>query len=452
MMKEEVKNRLEKDKASYLLAQYVDIHGTPRCKGIPARAFDNFVNGSAGFAGAAVWGMGQGPHSNDMIAIPDLDTYTPLLWEDGVVRFACDIQVNGKEWPYCSRTILKRAINDLYREGYVMMVGIEAEHMLVTRKDDGTLRPFNPDGFDTMKKPCYDFKSLAANMKYLRTLIDYMERLGWGPYASDHEDGNGQYEVNWNFSDALTLADRYTFFKMMTSQVARRFGAIATHMPKPFAHLTGNGSHLHFSLWDPTEKTNLFRDDKDKRGLGMSKLAYHFLGGLISHAPALTCLVAPTVNCYKRLSVGELLTGGSSGFSWTPACISYGGNNRTQMFRAPESGRFECRTVSGAVNPYLGIAAFITAGLDGLRKKIDPGEPNTTNLYDLTLEEIAQRNLRFIPQSLDEALGEFEKDEVIQSSLGSALTNEFLQVKKREWIQYHSRISRWEEEEYLTRF
>ena len=238
----------------------------------------------------------------------------------------------------------------------------------------------------------------------------------------------------------------------MTSQVARRFGAIATHMAKPFAHLTGNGSHLHFSLWDQTEKTNLFRDDKDKRGLGMSKLAYHFLGGLISHAPALTCLVAPTVNCYKRLSVGELLTGGSSGFSWTPACISYGGNNRTQMFRAPESGRFECRTVSGAVNPYLGIAAFITAGLDGVRKKIDPGEPNTTNLYDLTLEEIAQRNLRFIPQSLDEALGEFEKDEVMQSSLGPALTNEFLQVKKREWIQYHSRISRWEEEEYLTRF
>ena len=449
---EPIKARLEREKVDYMLAQYVDIHGTPRCKGVPARLFGDFVEGSAGFAGAAVWGMGQGPHSHDMIAIPDLATYTLVPWEEGVVRFVCDIQVDGEEWPYCSRTVLKRAIAELGRDGYTMMVGLEAEHMLVKRKDDGSLVPFDPEGFDTMAKPCYDFKSLAANMSYLRTLLRYMEELGWEPSASDHEDANAQYEVNWRFSDALMTADRYTFFKMMTSQVARRFGAIATHMPKPFAHLTGNGSHFHFSLWDPAGKRNLFLDENDKRGLGMSGLAYHFLGGLIAHAPALTCVVAPTVNCYKRLSVGEFLTGVSSGFTWTPACISYGDNNRTQMFRTPEPGRFECRAVSGAVNPYLGIAAFITAGLDGVRRKLDPGEPNVINLYDLTLDEVEQRKLRFIPQSLPEAMQELEQDEVIQSALGASLAKEFLKVKRQEWVQFHNKVTRWEEDSYLTRF
>jgi glutamine synthetase len=453
MTADEIRSRVRKDKVDYLLAQYVDIHGTPRCKGVPARALDLLLGGSAGFAGAAVWGMGQGPHDHDMIALPDLDSYTPVPWETGVARLACDITVDGKPWPYCPRTALRRAIAELARDGYVMMVGAEAEHFLVRRRDGGDIAPFDPDGVDTMDKPCYDFKSLSGSMGYLRTLVGYLGELGWEPYASDHEDGTAQFEINWKYADALTTADRLTFFKMMTSQVAKRFGAIATHMPKPFGHLTGSGTHFHISLWDSARKKNLFLDPKDRRGLGLSQLGYHFLGGAVSHARALTAVVAPTVNDYKRLSVGEFLTGVTSGFTWTPAFISYGDNNRTQMFRVPEPGRFECRVVSGSVNPYLGLAAFIAAGLDGIRRKLDPGEPNIgKNMYTLTPDDVRRGKIGVIPQSLAEAVAAFEADPVIQGGLGPELAAEFVKVKRQEWVRYHNAVSRWEIDRYLTLF
>lgn len=448
-----IRSRLKEDKIDYILAQYVDIHGTPRCKGVPASAFDLFVAGWAGFAGAAVWGMGQGPHDHDMIAVPDLASYTPVPWEEGVARFACDISVDGKPWPYCPRTVLRVASERLRREGYVMMVGVEAEHFLVQRRPDGSIVTFDPDGVDTMDKPCYDFKSLSGSMGYLRTLIGYLERLGWEPYASDHEDANSQFELNWKYSDALTTADRLTFYKMMTSQVAKRFGAIATHMPKPFARLTGSGCHFHISLWDLERRKNLFLDPDDRRGLGVSALGYQFLAGAMTHARALAAVVAPTVNDYKRLSVGEFLTGATSGFTWTPAFISYGDNNRTQMFRVPEPGRFECRLVSGSVNAYLGMAAFIAAGLDGIHRKLDPGEPNAgRNMYTVTLDEVKRNGLDLIPQSLPEALDAFEADAVIQAALGPELAAEFVKVKRQEWVKYHNTISQWEIDRYLTLF
>ncbi len=450
---DEVRSRMKQDKVEYLLAQYVDIHGTPRCKGIPARALDLFAAGSAGFAGAAVWGMGQGPHDHDMIALPDLASYTLVPWETGVVRFACDITVDGQPWPYCPRTALRRALDGLRQEGYTLMVGAEAEHFLVERRADGSIAPFDPDGVDTMDKPCYDFKSLAGSMGYLRAMIGYLEQLGWEPYASDHEDANAQYEINWKYADALTTADRYTFYKMMTSQVAKRFGAIATHMPKPFAKLTGSGCHFHISLWDPAGTRNLFLDETDRRGLGLSTLAYQFLGGVMSHARALTAVVAPTVNDYKRLSVGEFLTGATSGFTWTPAFVTYGDNNRTHMFRVPEPGRFESRLVSGAVNPYLGLAAFIGAGLDGIRRKLDPGEPSIAkNMYTMSLEEMRRQGTTLIPQSLPEALAAFEDDRVIQDALGAELAAEFVKVKRQEWVKYHNTVSQWEIDRYLTLF
>ena len=450
---EHIRSRLADDRIDYILAQYVDIHGTPRCKGIPASALDLFVGGSAGFAGAAVWGMGQGPHDHDMIAVPDLASYTVVPWEQGVARFACDITVDGRPWPYCPRTALRAACERLRREGYVMMVGVEAEHFLVQRRPDGSIVPFDPDGVDTMDKPCYDFKSLSGSMGYLRTLLGYLEGLGWGPYASDHEDANAQFELNWKYADAVTSADRLTFYKMMTSQVAKRFGAIATHMPKPFGRLTGSGCHFHISLWDLETRKNLFVDADDRRGLGLSTLGYQFLAGAMTHARALAAVVAPTVNDYKRLSVGEFLTGATSGFTWTPAVVSYGDNNRTQMFRVPEPGRFECRLVSGSVNPYLGMAAFIAAGLDGIHRKLDPGEPNAgRNMYALSLDEMRQRGLGLIPQSLPEAVEAFEADPVIQGALGPELAAEFARVKRQEWVKYHNTVSQWEIDRYLTLF
>lgn len=447
-----VEQRLKDDGIDYLWAQWVDIHGTPRCKGVPASALRQFLGGSAGFAGAATVGMGQGPHSHDLVGMPDLATYTPVPWEEGVARFACDIEVDGQPWPYCSRTALRRAIERLGGIGYSMKVGIEAEHMLVTRRPDGSLAPFDPSGLDGLAKPCYDFKGLAGSMPYLRELLRAMESLGWEPYASDHEDATAQFELNWTYADALTTADRYTFFKMMTSQVAARHGAIATHMPKPFSELTGNGSHVHLSLWDGAGD-NAFLDPGDPRGLGLSRLAYHFLGGLMAHARGLTALIAPTVNCYKRLSVGAFLTGVRSGFTWTPAFVTYGDNNRTHMFRVPDAGRFECRVVSGAVNPYLGLAGFIAAGMDGIERELDPGDPMAgRNMYASELEDIRSSGIALIPQSLPEALDAFEADEVVQSALGPELAAEFVSVKRREWVRYHNAVGRWETDEYLTLF
>lgn len=446
------KRKLENDKIDYILAQWVDLHGTPRCKGVPASAVDQFLAGSAGFAGAAAVGLGQGPHDHDLVGVPDLDTYTVVPWESGVARVACDIQVDGKAWPFCARTTLKRSVERLGALGYELKVGVEAEHMLVTRRPDGSIAPFDPLGVDTMAKPCYDFKSLSANLGYLRTLVGYMESLGWEPYATDHEDGTAQFELNWKYADALTTADRYTFFKMMTSQVATRIGAIATHMPKPFSRLTGNGSHVHFSLWD-RKGNNVFVDPSDRRGLGQSKLAYQFLGGLMAHAPALAALIAPTVNCYKRLSVGEYLTGSSSGFTWTPAFISYGDNNRTHMFRTPEPGRFECRAVSGGVNLYLALAGLVAAGIDGIERQLDPGEPMTgRNMYELPLQEMRRLGIRWIPQTLAEAVNEFEADAVVQGAMAPELSAEFIRLKRREWVRYHNAVGAWEVDQYLTLF
>ncbi|MEX2557561.1 MAG: type III glutamate--ammonia ligase [Actinomycetota bacterium] len=449
--RESIARRLADDGVTYMLAQWVDIHGTPRCKGVPASALDQFLDGSAGFAGAATVGMGQGPHDHDLIGAPDLATYTLVPWEIGLARFACDIEVDSEPWPYCSRTALRRQIDRLAKAGYTMMVGVEPEHMLVKRLPDGSIVPFDPSGFDTLDKPCYDFKGLAGSLDYLRTIVGYLEQLGWGPYASDHEDATGQFEINWKYAEALETADRYTFFKMMTSQVASRYGAIATHMPKPFSDLTGNGSHFHFSLWDGD--TNVFIDRTDPRGLGQSQLAYHFLGGLLGHARGLSALIAPTVNCYKRLSIGAYLTGARSGFTWTPAFITYGDNNRTQMFRTPDPGRFECRVVSGAVNPYLGLAGLIAAGMDGIERGLDPGAPMVgRNMYETPLAEARREGLRFLPQNLSEALDEFEKDEVVQGALGPGFAAEFLRIKRDEWVRYHRAVGRWELDQYLTLF
>ena len=377
MTPEQIRSRVQQDRVDYILAQFVDIHGTPRCKGVPARALDLFLEGSAGFAGAAVSGMGQGPHDHDMIAIPDLGSYTLVPWETGVARLACDITVDGKAWPYCSRTALRRMAAELLREGFVMMVGAEAEHFLVRRREDGSIVPFDPDGVDTLEKPCYDFKSLAGSMGYLRTLLGYLDRLGWEPYASDHEDGTAQFEINWKYSDALTTADRVTFFKMMTSQVAKTLRghrdphAEAVRPPDGLRHAL---PHLALGPRPAAEPLPGRARRREASGCPASPTTS---SAASSRTPAPSPPSSPRPsNDYKRLSVGEFLTGVTSGFTWTPAFISYGDNNRTQMFRVPEPGRFECRLVSGSVNPYLGMAAFIAAGLDGIRRQLDPGEPN----------------------------------------------------------------------------
>jgi len=312
---------------------------------------------------------------------------------------------------------------------------------MLLKQVEGQYVPWDTN--DRLEKPCYDLRALHRNLDLMTTLIGYMQQLGWGPYANDHEDANCQFEINWAYSDALTTADRNTFYKWMVRTVAEEHGLWATFMPKPFAHLTGNGTHYHMSLWDAAGKKNLFLDKKDS--LGLSQTARWFMGGLLHHAKALAAVTSPIVNSYKRLIRAEP----HSGATWAPVYVTYGPSNRTQMIRVPGPGRIENRTADGASNPYLACAATLAAGLDGIEKQIDPGNPNNENLYEMPPDELRRLGIDVLPTTLQEAIDELEQDDVIKAALGSTYADYYIKVKREEWARYHRSISQWETENYL---
>ena len=449
--REHIRQTLQNEGVEFLLVQFVDIHGSAKVKMVPVSSFDDVIDEGAGFAGAAVWGLGQGPHAHDMMARIDLDSYTRLPWMSNTTRFAGDLFVDGQPHPFCTRTNLQRVLATVRDQGYVFNVGMEPEHFLVTRDETGKIHPWDPDDVDGLAKPCYDFRSMAPAMAYLQELTSSLNDLGWGVYQADHEDANGQFEVNFDYADALVTADRITFFKMASSQLAKRYGAIATHMPKPFSDRTGSGLHVHFHLADANNGQDVFQDDSDQRGLGCSQLGYHFIGGVLQHARALCAITSPTVNCYKRLQLGSGLYSSRSGFTWTPAFVTYGDNNRTQMIRTAGPGHFEDRTVSAGCNPYLALAAYVAAGMDGILNKIDPGDPNLGNMYERPLKEVLESGIKILPQSLHEAIEELRHDEVVKGALG-VLADTFVDLKQKEWETYDQQVTQWEVDEYLTMF
>ena len=327
-------------------------------------------------------------------------------------------------------------------------MGLELEYFLVKQREDGSIEIADP--YDTLEKPCYDMAGLTRRYDFLTTVSRYCNGLGWGNYANDHEDANGQFEQNFTYDDALVSCDRAIFFRYMVHTLAEQNGMIATFMPKPFTELTGNGCHFHMSLWDG--ETNLFLDESDPRGLGLSETAYNFIGGLKTHARATSALTAPTVNSYKRLKVGTT----ASGATWSPVWISYGYNNRTQMLRIPGPGRIEDRTIDGSCNPYLAAAAVLAAGLDGIENGLDAGEPNSENLYSIPYDELRARGLQTLPTNLLMATVELAQDEVLRAGLGAARDEDyvdyFIRVKLDEWNRYHEQVTPWEIREYLTRF
>jgi glutamine synthetase len=447
---DEIRSRSEEIGIEFYFAQFVDMYARPSAKLVPAANLDDLVADGAGFAGFAAGEIGQLPSDPDLAAIPDLRSFTPVPWERTLGRFACDIYVEGEEWPYCPRTILRRALDRAAQKGYELKIGLELEYFLV--RDDGNGGIELADPLDTLEKPCYDLRGLTRNYPFLASVSKYVNGLGWGNYANDHEDANGQFEQNFEYADALTSCDRAIFFRYMVHTLAQQQGMLATFMPKPFSTLTGNGCHFHMSLWDG--ETNLFLDEADPRGLGLSELAYHFIGGLKAHARACSALTAPTVNSYKRLKVG----GGSttSGATWSPVWISYGYNNRTQMLRIPGPGRVEDRTIDGSCNPYLAAAAVLAAGLDGVENGVDPGDPNSDNLYDYSYAELTGRGLQTLPTNLLEATQELERDDVLRAAFGRGRDEDYvdyyIRVKRDEWNRYHEQVTPWELREYLTRF
>jgi glutamine synthetase len=444
MTPDQAKHFFVERQVRYVLAQFVDIHGSAKAKAVPVEHYDMVVGDGAGFAGFAVWGLGIGPHGPDFMGVGDPSTISEVPWMPGFARMACDGHVLGEPYPYCSRVALKTQLQRLADRGYTLYTGIEPEFMLLRRTEQGRLEPF--DATDDAEKPCYDYKGLARASVILDELSRHLRAVGVDVYQIDHEDANGQFEINFTYANALKSADNMILFKMAASEIARKHGAIATFMPKPFSNRTGTGAHFHISIGTADQK-NAFLDKADPRGLGLSQLGYWFLGGLLHHARALAAICAPSVNSYKRLVVGRSL----SGATWAPAYVTYGNNNRTACVRVP-FGRIELRLPDGAANPYLATAALAAAGLDGIDRQLDPGDPLNVNLYDLSPEEIRARGIGLLPQSLAEALDALAADEVVQRGLGTRLAAEFIRLKRMEWIEYSRHVGEWETQRYLEMF
>ncbi len=442
MRAEKAKQFLEQNQVNLVLAQFVDIHGTAKTKAVPATHLDDILTAGAGFAGFAVWGLGIEPHGPDFMAVGDPATLSLVPWQPGYARIVCDGHVNGEPWAYDARVVLKKQLSRLEARGLTFYTGLEPEFSLLKKDADGRVAPC--DDSDTLAKPCYDYKGLSRSRVFLERLVSSMIASNIDVYQIDHEDGNGQFEINYTYTDALTSCDHYVFFKMAAAEIANDLGLICSFMPKPFANRPGNGMHMHMSLSDG--QRNLFEDKSDPRGLGLSKMAYQFLAGVLAHAPALAAICAPTVNSYKRLVVGRSLTGAT----WAPAYISYGDNNRSSMVRIP-GGRLELRLPDGSCNPYLATAAVIAAGLDGIDRQLDPGEPANCNLYDLSPAQLKERGIEVLPQNLHEALLALAQDSLLCEALGP-IAGEFLKLKHREWVEYMRHVSDWELKSYLEFF
>ena len=444
---DDVKRIIRDRHIEFLFAQFVDMHGKPSAKLVPAHHIDDLLTDGAGFAGFAAGDIGQGPHDPDMIAIPDPTTLTILPWQPNVARFACDVTVEGEPWPFCPRTILRNFLARAKELGFELKMGAELEYFLVRRREDGGIEV--ADQLDTLDLPCYDMRALTRNLDFVSQVSHAVTGLGWDNYATDHEDANGQFEQNFQFDDALATCDRAIFFRYMVESLAQQRGLIATFMPKPFAHLTGNGCHFHVSLWKDGE--NVFDRDPsdDPRGLGLSELAYNFIGGLKANAKAYIAITAPTVNSYKRLVVGAP----TSGATWAPAYVSYGYNNRTQMLRVPAGGRIEDRTVDGSCNPYLAATAMLAAGLDGIDRGLDAGEPNSANLYTMSAADREAAGIDTLPANLLDATRELEANEPLRKAFGQTRGGDyvdyFIECKRREVRAAHEQITPWELERYL---
>jgi glutamine synthetase len=418
----------------YFLIAFVDLFGGMRAKLVPATAMDGVAKSGAGFAGFAAW-FDMTPADPDVLVMPDMDTLTLLPWKPGVAWVTGDLYMGGKPVAQNPRQVLKGLIAKAAGQGVELKTGVECEYFLIS--PDGTAIS---DPADQQSKPCYDQQALMRRYEIVAEICDAMIALGWKPYQNDHEDANGQFEMNWEFDTALKTADRHAFFKFMVKSIAEKHGYKATFMPKPFANLTGNGCHVHASLWSTKDGSNVFEDESGE--LGLSKTAYHFIGGLVHSAEAVCAITNPTVNSYKRINAPRTL----SGATWSPNTVTYGGNNRTHMIRIPDAGRFEFRLPDGAVNPYLLPATLLAAGLDGMANSRDPGPRLDINMYT---EGAKVPKAKQLPLNLLDALRALEASDVLKDQLGEAVVGSYLKLKHSDWNEHCRQLTEWERQTTL---
>ena len=427
-------------KIKYFLISFVDLFGVLRSKLVPAHAIKEMQTAGAGFAGFAAW-LDMSPADSDMFGIPDPDSLIQLPWNKEVGWLASDLWMNGKPVEASPRIMLKNQIKKLKKQNLTMKSGVECEYFLISPDGNSIADPR-----DTQSKPCYDQSALMRRYDLIKEICDCMIEMGWGPYQNDHEDANGQFEMNWDYDDCLKTADRHTFFKYMVKTLAEKHGLRATFMPKPFENLTGNGCHAHISVWD--KKKNKFLDKSDK--LGLSKMAYNFLGGVIKNASSLSAFFNPTINSYRRINAPPT----KSGASWSPSSISYTGNNRTHMIRIPDPGRFELRLMDGSANPYLLQASVLAAGLYGLKNKIDPGEPLTCNMYT---DYEKYPNLPKLPNELQDSLELLKNNNEMSEAFGKETINSYIKLRNSEIKEFDSKekfdkskpVTKWERQNTL---
>jgi glutamine synthetase type III len=418
-------------KIKYFLVSFVDLQGQLRAKLVPTRAINGMQKNGAGFAGFAAW-LDMTPAHPDLFAIPDPDSLIQLPWKPEVAWLASDLWMNGAPVEASPRVALKRQLNLATKKGMRIKTGVECEFFLINESGSDL-----SDAEDTHEKPCYDQSALMRRYDVISEICDCMIKLNWKPYQNDHEDANGQFEMNWEYDDALLTADRHTFFKYMAKSIAEKHGYRATFMPKPFSHLTGNGCHAHLSAWSKDGKKNLFQSKSDE--MGLSKLAYKFLGGVLHSADQLAAMYIPTVNSYKRVDAAVT----TSGATWSPNTITYAGNNRTHMIRIPENdGRFEVRLMDGATNPYLLQAGLVAAGLDGVNNSRDPGKRLDINMY--TEQHKLKGKVRKLPANLLDAIRMFESSKVARTAFGDEFVDSYAKLKHAEWRQFTQQITSWE--------
>ncbi len=423
----------QKQGIKYFLISFLDLFGAMRAKIVPASAIDAVTKSGAGFAGFAVW-YDMTPADPDVLATPDASCLIRLPWKPEVAWVPSDLVMGGRDVAQNPRQVLKRVMANAAKDGYELKTGVECEYFLITPDGQAISDPA-----DRQAKPCYDQQSLMRRYDVVAEICDAMVNLGWKPYQNDHEDANGQFEMNWEYDDALHTADKHAFFKFMVKSIAEKHGLRATFMPKPFSDLTGSGCHIHASLWTTKTKKNVFEGDDE---LGLSPAAYHFIGGIIHSAEAMCAITNGTVNSYKRLNAGTTL----SGATWSPNTVTYAGNNRTHMIRIPDAGRFELRLADGAANPYLLQAAVLAAGLDGVRNKRDPGKRLDINMY--THSHLAT-DAKKLPGNLLDALRRLEESQVFKAAFGEETVGAYLKLKYGDWNTYSRQLTDWERQTTL---
>lgn len=426
------------------MAGYVDIHGVSKSKVVPIGHLDQMMEGSELCTGAALDGVPQEVSDEEISPRPDPNSVMILPWRKDVAWFASDLWCQGKPFEPCNRTIFKRVLAKAATMGFKFNFGIEPEFFLLKENSEGEVVPIGPR--DNLSKPAYDIRSTLDSLDMLEKIVSALNELNYDVYSYDHEDGNGQFEIDFNYSDGLTMADRFVFFRLLVGELAHQQGYFASFMPKPFADRAGSGAHYNMSLANIKSGKNIFENRRDPRGCNLSETAYQFIGGILKHLPTLSAVVSPTVNSYKRL----IKEGSMSGFTWAPIFACYGNNNRTNAIRIPmTSSRVELRSADSANNPYLGGAMVLAAGLEGIEERIDPGEPHIDNMYMKTPAQLKRLGIKHLPRTLEEAIDALDRDPLTELVMGKKMKTSYINFKRNEWDEYHNHVSDWERARYL---